>query len=141
MARPEIALQAVEHLRLIGLGGEGRHGSQVQCVRGLLEGDALARGAGAQAIGRGIDHLGAGEPGQRVEDRPGEHIAASRRLVLQDTVVEQVDRASLVGADQGAVGRAGKAGTGLGKPDEFGELGKGYVGADLAGSIEERFGG
>jgi hypothetical protein len=42
----EIGLDAVEHLLLIDFRCESGHGLHLQRVRGLLEGDALARGAG-----------------------------------------------------------------------------------------------
>ena len=43
----------------------------LQRVRGLLEANALARGAGTHAVGSGVDHFRASEFGQNIEHRTG----------------------------------------------------------------------
>jgi hypothetical protein len=77
-------------------------------LEGVLEG-ALARGAGTHAVGGGVDHFRAGELRQHIEHRAGEHIATAHGLVLEDAVVEQVNGAALVHAQQRRIGRAGEA--------------------------------
>ena len=107
----------------------------------MLEGDALACCTATHAVGGGVDHLGPGELRQHIEHGAGEHVATGDGFVLEDAVVEQVDRAALVHAQQGGGGGAGEAGAGLGEPDEFGQLREAHVAADLAVGVEQRFGG
>ena len=87
MAGLEIGLDGVEHLLLIGLGGERGHGLHLQRVRGLLEGDTLARCATTHAVGSGVDHFGAWELRQHIEHRASENVATSDRAVFEDAVI------------------------------------------------------
>src|SRR3569832_2294411 len=79
--------------------------------------------------------------GQRLVHRSGLFIAARHRAVLEDAVVEQIDRAAFVHAEQGRIGLADEAAAGLREPDEFRELRVAHVGAYLPRRGEQRFGG
>ena len=107
----------------------------------MLEGDALACSARTHTVGCGVDHFWAIEFWQHIEYRTGEHIATAHGLILEDAVVEQVDSAAFVHAQQRRIGCASETRTRFGKPDEFGQLCEFDIGADLAVGIEEWFGG
>ncbi len=100
----------------------------------------------------GVNRLGTVEGRQRVEHRSGQHIAARRRPVFQDTVVEQVNRPALEHAQQrrraeraiaaqAGIQCAGRvAAAGFGKPDELGQFGITHIVADFALRGEQRLG-
>jgi hypothetical protein len=112
----------------------------------LAEGDASRQQPRiAQQAGLAVDDLGAFVPAAGMhggQHGAGEHVAGGGALVAEDAVVEQVDGAALVHAQQrralhGAGGRL-VGGAGFAQPQEGGQVGKAHLGVQLAVFAEQR---